>query len=118
MTEQLRKQLARCSKEAAAAQNSEMCLLTLIYLEEDEPAVLGIIQRNMTVARYTKIQDVQGARTDMLVEKDYDSAGQKQMLLIFAERAVIRTISDELRQLRRMKGHGLRGFITPVEDVI
>jgi len=118
MTEQLRKQSSQSIKEQKAEHEAEMCVLTLIYHEEYEPAVQGIIQRSMIVARYTKIQDVQGARADMLSGDDYKSTGKNQMLLILAERAVINTIGDELRQLRFQQGHGLRGYITPVEEVI
>jgi len=95
-----------------------MCALTLIYHEDVEPEIIGIIQRGMTVARYTKVQDVVGARADMLQQTDYEPHGQNQMLIIFAERSVIHQIADALRDLRRSKRHGLRGYVTPVEEVI
>ena len=43
-----------------------MNALTLIYHEDLEPAITGIIQRKMLVARYTRVRDVVGARADIM----------------------------------------------------
>ena len=118
MSEQPRKQPEQPGITKKAEQSSTMCLLTLIYHEEYELAVLGILQRGMTVARYTKIPNVQGARTDMLVETDYAPVGRNQLMLVIAERALIRKIVAELRQLRQTEHHGVRGYVTPIEEVI
>ncbi len=118
MSEHQQKVLPQPSRGAKAGNNSVMCALTLIYHLEYEPAILGIIQREMAVARYTKIPDVIGARTDMLQHTDYAPDGHYQMLMIFAERAVILDLAEEFRKLRHAKCHGIRGFVTPVEEVI
>jgi hypothetical protein len=96
-----------------------MYSLVLIYHEDVESEITAIIKRQMLVARYTKVQDVVGARSDLLEDSDYDAPrGKNNMLIIVAECEVITALADSFRALREMKGHGLRGYITPVQSVI
>jgi len=95
-----------------------MRALTLIYHEDFEQEITGIIQQKMLVARYTRIRDVVGARTDIMQEADYVPDGQNHMLIIVATQEVVLELAQALRELRGTKGHGLRGYITPVEGLI
>ena len=101
-----------------AAPGTEMCALTLIYYQEFELIVHSLIQQHMGVPRYTKISDVVGARLYTMGDSDETPSPTYHMLTLFAEREVIYKLADELRELRRRKGHGLRGYITPVEAII
>lgn len=95
-----------------------MRALTLIYHEDFEPEITGIIQRKMLVARYTKVRDVQGARADIMQDTDFTPHGQNNMLIIVATQQVVLELAESLRELRLIRGHGLRGYITPVEGLI
>lgn len=95
-----------------------MRALTLIYHEDFEVEITAVIKRCMAVARYTKIRDVVGARTDEIQEMDYAQNGKNNMLIIVATQEVIFELSQQLRELRQVKGHGLRGYVTPVEGLI
>jgi hypothetical protein len=98
--------------------HSAMRALTLIYHEDLEPAITAIIQQKMLVARYTKIRDVIGARADVLQDVDYDPQGLNHLLIVVAALEVVQELSDALRDLRQRQGHGLRGYITPVDGLI
>ena len=95
-----------------------MNALTLIYHEDIESEITGIIQRKMLVARYTRIRDVVGARADIMADMDIATDGQNNMLIIVATHDVIAELAISFRALREVKGHGLRGYITPVEGLI
>ena len=95
-----------------------MQALTLIYHEDFEPQITGIIQRKMLVARYTRVRDVVGARADIMQDMDITPEGKNHMLIIVATQQVIDEIAAAFRALREMKGHGLRGYITPVDGLI
>jgi hypothetical protein len=95
-----------------------MCVLTLIYHEDFEEQINRIIQHEMLVARYTKVRGVVGARTETMEETDYESSSSNHMLVLVAENAVIQQLSQQLKDLRQTEGHGLRGYITPVIDII
>lgn len=101
-----------------SANGTAMCALTLIYHEDFEPAINGILQRAMSIVRYTKLRDVVGARADTLDNADIAQVGSRHMIVILAEREIINTLLIQLRELRQKKGTGLRGFVTPVEEVI
>jgi hypothetical protein len=66
--------------------------MILIYHEDLESQITGIIQRQMTVARYTKVKDVVGARADFVQEGNYQESfpGRNNMLIVVAEEGVIR----------------------------
>ena len=95
-----------------------MNALTLIYHEDLEPEITGIIQRKMIVARYTRVRDVIGARGDNMADMDIVTEGKNHMLIVVATNEIISELADALRTLREKKGHGLRGYITPVEGLI
>ena len=95
-----------------------MRALTLIYHEDMEVDITVIIEQKMPVARYTKIRDVIGARTEAIREMDYTSDGRNNLLIIVATEEIILELAQALRALRQRKGHGLRGYITPVEGLI
>jgi hypothetical protein len=105
-----------CPREAPAS--TPMRSLVLIYHEDFEEEIVRIITRDMGVARYTKIRDVAGARLETMTEDDYRPQHRNHMLVLVAECAVVSEIARELKALRASRGHGLRGYITPVEDVI
>lgn len=92
--------------------------LVIFYHEEFEDAINGIIQRGMGVARYTKISRVTGARVDSFHDSDYQPESHNHMLVIVADCATVHALAHELKTLRASKGHGLRGYISPVEEVI
>lgn len=96
----------------------KMSALHLIYHDDLEAKITGIIQTNMLIARYTKIRDVVGARSDMLDEANYSAHGQNNMLIIVASQKEILMLAEEFRKFRKSAGHGLRGYILPVEGLI
>lgn len=95
-----------------------MRALTLIYHEDFEPEITGIIQEKMLVARYTKVRDVIGARADSIQDADFSDHGRNHMLIIVATQEIVQELAEALVHLRRTNGHGLRGYITPVEGLI
>jgi len=97
-----------------------MYTLTLIYHEDFEPDIVGIIRRHMHIPRYTKISGVVGARQEIVAETDYGTmpANNRHMLVALAERETAYAIIEDLRALRQRKGHGLRAYITAAEEVI
>ena len=113
-------QPATCAELEPLAQTPvTLRVLTLIYNEEFEPEVIGIIHRQMTIPRYTKVRDVIGARADIQEETDYPLPGvRNHMLIIVAEHDTIDCLLADLKALRANRGHGLRAFVTPVEQVI
>lgn len=96
----------------------KMSALHLIYHEDLEAKITGIIHTKMLIARYTKIRDVIGARSDMLEKTDYLAQGQNNMLIIVAGHEEILALAEDFRDLRQKTGHGLRGYILPVEGLI
>lgn len=96
----------------------KMSALHLIYHDDLEAKITGIIQSNMVIARYTKIRDVVGARSDMLEKANYSAHGQNNMIIIVASQKEILILAEEFRKLRKSAGHGLRGYILPVEGLI
>lgn len=103
---------------ARGESGTPMRALTLIYHEDFESEITGIIQQKMLVARYTRVRDVVGARTDIMQDIDYQPAGSNHLLLIVATLDTITELAQALRELRQKIGHGLRGYITTVEGLI
>ena len=96
-----------------------MKTLFLIYDEELEAEVNGLIQRDMVVARYSRIDNVVGARmAEIEAETGYRMDRRNRLILIISEDEVIARLTRELQKMRRRKKHGLRGFVVPVEAVI
>jgi hypothetical protein len=102
----------------ATAPTPGLQTLTLIYHEDCQDAIITIIRRQMLVARYTKIRDVVGARTDLLEDSDFEPQGRNHLLFIVAEIDTIHALTLEFQALRQARGHGLRGYVTPVHDII
>lgn len=105
-----------CENDPTGAKH--MRAMTLIYHEDFELEISRIIQRFMVVSRYTKIREVQGARTDSMEDSDYQSNGSNHMLMLVADCDTIVNLAREFKALRKRRGHGLRGFVTPVEEII
>ncbi len=101
-----------------ASGETPMRALTLIYHEIFEEDIARIVQAQMGVARYTKIRDVIGARLDTMTETDYAPTHRNHMLILVADCSTVQAIAAALKALREHSGHGLRGYITPVEDII
>jgi hypothetical protein len=92
--------------------------LFLIYDETFEPEISGIIERGMIVSRYTRVDNVVGAR---MVEREaigYLADRRNRLIIIVADPATIAKLVDDLRDLRTRKGHGLRAFVVKAETVI
>lgn len=93
--------------------------LFIVYHESFEPDVTAIIERHMVISRYTRIDDVIGAR---MVEREEDtgerSERQNRIILLVAEPSVINRMLGELKALHDREGHGIRAFVVPVSRVI
>ncbi|MFB3879908.1 MAG: hypothetical protein ACE149_01530 [Armatimonadota bacterium] len=92
--------------------------LFLIYDEAFEAEITGIIERGMIVSRYTRVDNVVGAR---MVEREaigYLADRRNRLIIIVAEPATMAKLVDGLRELRTRRGHGLRAFVVKAETVI
>lgn len=95
-----------------------MKTLFIIYHQDLEALVLGILQRGMIVARYTRIDNVVGARMAQLeAETGYMTDRLNRIVMVVAEAEVIANLVSELRLLRKEQGHGLRGFVVNADEV-
>jgi hypothetical protein len=92
--------------------------LFLIYDETFEPEISGIIERGMIVSRYTRIDNVVGARMAQAEAIGYVADRRNRLIIIVAEPATIAKLVEALRDLRTRKGHGLRAFVVKAETVI
>ena len=96
-----------------------MQTLFLIYDEVFELEISGIIERDMVVSRYTRIDDVIGARmVEQQEETGYAVDRRNRLIMLIAEPATMARIVDDLRDLRNRKGHGLRAFVVDASTVI
>jgi hypothetical protein len=92
--------------------------LFLIYDESFEAEISGIIERGMIVSRYTRVDNVVGAR---MVEREaigYLADRRNRLIIIVADPPTIAKLVNDLRELRTRKGHGLRAFVVKAETVI
>ena len=93
--------------------------LFLIYDEALEGEVRGVIERGMVVPRYSRIDEVIGARmVGLEAAGDYVADRRNRMIMLVAEVHTMGDLVAELRALRRREGHGLRAFVVPVKEVI
>jgi hypothetical protein len=108
------------NKNGSESCRTNMCTLTLIYHEDFEADIVATLRRHMHIPRYTKVSGVIGARQDIVAETDYEATptDNRHMLVALAERETAYAIIEDLRELRQRKGHWLRGYITPAEEVI
>jgi hypothetical protein len=96
-----------------------MEVLFVIYDESFEDEISALVEQVMVVARYSRIDNVIGARmAEHEQETGYLTDRRNQMILIIAEPAAIARLLDDFRALRRQKGRGLRAFVVPAAAVI
>jgi hypothetical protein len=95
-----------------------MKTLFIIYHEDLEEQVCGILQRGMFITRYTRVDDVVGAHM-IEVEKmtGHMAERRNRLILVMGEEKTIADIVAELQVLRNKEGHGLRGFVVDALQV-
>ncbi len=92
--------------------------LFLIYDVSFETDITAIIERGMVVSRYTRVDNVVGAR---MVEREatgYIADRPNRLIIVIADTPTMAVLVDDLRELRTRKGHGLRAFVVKTETVI
>jgi len=93
--------------------------LFVIYDKTFQTEISAIIERDMIVPRYSRVDNVIGARMAKQEEKSgYLADRRNRMILVVAEPTTIARIVANLRDLRARKGHGLRAFVVPATEVI
>jgi len=93
--------------------------LFLIYDESLETEISAIVQRDMVVSRYTRIDGVVGARmAEQEDETGYIGERRNRLILLMADPSTIAHVVDDLKALRARKGHGLRAFVVKASTVI
>ena len=92
--------------------------LFLIYDETFEPEINGIIERGMIVSRYTRVDNVVGARMAEREATGFLADRRNRLILVIAEPPTIARLVDDLRSLRARKNRGLRAFVFKAESVI
>lgn len=96
-----------------------MQTLFVIYDEAFQTELSAIIEQDMVVARYSRIDDVIGARmAEQEAQSGYLTDRRNRMIVVVAEPSTITRIVGDLRALRQRKGHGLRAFVVPATTVI
>jgi len=96
-----------------------MQTLFLVYHESFDPEVSAIIERHMVVSRYTRIDNVIGARmVERAEESGRPAERRNRVILLVAEPNTITGILNELKALREREGHGLRAFVVKTDAVI
>jgi hypothetical protein len=92
--------------------------LFIIYHKDLEAQVRQVVDRGMAVPRYTRIDDVIGARmVEMAEASGYATDRHNQLIMLLAEEGVVNSLIRELQVLRRQQGHGLRGFVLDTTKV-
>lgn len=93
--------------------------LFVIYDVQFEAEIAAIIERDMVVSRYSRLDNVVGARmAAQEARSGYLSDRRNRMIIAVAEPETVARIVEGLRALRARKGHGLRAFVVPVSQVI
>jgi len=96
-----------------------MKVLHLIYDVEVEPLIQGILHRGMIIPRYTRFNEVMGARAIALEEQsEYATEPKNRMVLVIAPAPVMDRLVVELKQLRARLKHGIRGYVSSAEQII
>ncbi len=96
-----------------------MQTLFIIYDVLFESQIREIIEREMVIPRYTRIDGVIGARAaEMEAVTSYVADRHNRVIIAIAEEFTIATMVEELQALRAREGHGLRAFVVPVTTVI
>ncbi len=103
----------------SGVENGGMETLFLIYDESFELEISGIIQRGMIVSRYTRIDEVVGARQAAREQAlGYVADRRNRLIILVAEPPIVAKLVADLRELRLRRGHGLRAFVVKAETVI
>jgi len=92
--------------------------LFLIYDESFESEISGIIERGMIISRYTRVDNVVGARMAEREATGFLADRRNRLILVIAEPPTMARLVADLRELRTRKGHGLRAFVVKAETVI
>ena len=91
----------------------------MIYDVQFEAEIAAIIERDMVISRYSRLDNVVGARmAAQEARSGYLSDRRNRMIIAVAEPETVARIVEGLRALRARKGHGLRAFVVPVSQVI
>jgi len=98
---------------------TRMQTLFVIYDEGMEADITAIIEQGMVVPRYTRIDNVIGARmAEREAATGYVADRRNRMIVAVAEEPVIAQIAKGMRALRRRRKHGLRAFVVGLKEVI
>lgn len=93
--------------------------LFVIYDVQFEAEIAAIIERDMVISRYSRLDNVVGARmAAQEARSGYLSDRRNRMIIAVAEPETVARIVEGLRALRARMGHGLRAFVVPVNQVI
>lgn len=98
-----------------------MKVLTLIYDSTYEDQITAILHRGMILPRYTRLENVQGARVlelERRTDVDYELLPKNHMIVAIAGDDVIARLVRDFQTLRARLKHGLRGYVTDVVDVV
>ncbi len=93
--------------------------LFLIYDETLETEISRIIQRDMIVSRYTRVDNVVGARmAEQEAATDFVTDRRNRLIILISEPQTIAKLVADLRALQTKEGHGLRAFVVKAETVL
>jgi len=93
--------------------------LFLIYDEAFQEEITAIFEREMVVARYSRVDGVIGARmVEQEARSGYLTDRRNRMIMVVAEPLMIARLVRDLRDLQVRQGHGLRAFVVPTTQVI
>jgi len=95
-----------------------MKTLFIVYHEDMESKVLGILQRGMVVTRYTRIDKVVGAHmVEMEAQTGYKADRHNHIIMVMGNAQVIKELVKALKVLQKTEGHGLRGFVVDAAEM-
>ena len=93
--------------------------LFLIYDEAFQEEITAIFEREMVVARYSRVDGVIGARmVEQEARSGYLTDRRNRMIMVVAEPLMIARLVRDLRDLQVRQGHGLRALVVPSTQVI
>ena len=96
-----------------------MKVLHLIYDVEFEPMVHAVLHRGMAIPRYTRLNDITGARViELEHHADYKMDLKNRMVVVIAPALIIDKLVHEFKELRARLKHGIRGYVTSAEQII
>jgi hypothetical protein len=102
-----------------ATKSTRMETLVVIYDEAFQAEISAVVERGMVVPRYTRIDDVIGARmAEREAQSGYLADRRNRIILVVAEPPTIARMLSDLRALRNQKRRGIRAFVVPVSEVV